>query len=529
MNRNLISFVVFGGSFLIAVFFILNKDNSVKTVSSLKVPSWKIKKALKTNSDSATSSNQNEHKPSGVNSEGASSLPVLDPYRGLCFFTNLGTEKYLPLSLVRHLSQNSPSSLIIPSIHGDCLKETENFQFSIVDYDPFSDVAFNFFGKIKLSLKLEQEFSSYEEMIRVEPEAYKRFGFKDPKEMSNYFADQGYHRFLNKGLISFKVNEYSKPLPRDKSAVYDVYPGVDFISFSEAERRSTASIITMLRPGSSFGSSLKGINDQFQSLSFRKIEPPRQVRLSLPSKMLSPLPKDREVIILGLHSGDQRPLNLASALIERGFSKVSVIKGGIYESNGFRTETPNSVLGLKALSVGEFFSAVQSSLVIDTRRAKLDSPFKIQGSFLVPYSFPPEMDFSHSFFQSFGSGDLTIRPFLKPERFLSLPNLKMYLSGKSVMVVGANEFDWSPVIIGLYIKQNLKVSVSWFRSGFDRLENLHRLGLSTDEISSAKVATSPEWEEMSVDKSENSRVIFLSTPKGASHELIPKIQQVSSP
>lgn len=453
---------------------------------------------------------------------------ILEPSRGLCFFSSMGSNKLISLQLARHLRIKQPGIIVLPALHAECFKSLSESIFGISKYDPITDVAYDNFGSVTLSLKHHADYISYEEMLQDIGGNFKNFGFEGPNDLGIFFSEQGYFRFVNKGLIAFKVLNVSMWRMPTYSGSFEAYPGVDLISVAEAKQRVSsdmAFVIDLNDSRENLPINLKGdYQNSFSNISNRKITHPLTNKKLLKEEVFKVVPKDREVIIMGTQPNDMRPFNLVGPLYANGQKKVSVVKDGLYGANNINAATPYSVAGIKLMTAKSALNEAKNYIILDSRNSRILSSYVFEGSFAVPYSFPSGMKRSDPFFQELHNGGKIIKPKLQVQNFINIEDLKILLKNKSLLLVAANEYDWSPVIMGLFLKEKLNANIFWLREGMDRIENMHQLGMvSGEDLERAGIVETDKEEGVEVQGKEEGqgKMIFLVRKSRLKNDLRP--------
>lgn len=456
----------------------------------------------------------------------STSAPIyLDVGRGLCFYSTKEM-KAIALDLARHIRKTNPKQIALPYSHGSCLKDLREAIFSIVDYDSLADVAFNQFGSVNLGFAFAQEYISYDEFQRNEGSAFADYGFPGPQEMAKFFSNQAYFRFEDKRLLTFKINQISNWRPRAQAGAFETYPGVEFISLQDANRRAGlgASFIDLSYENEKFLQKAQGMKPKLPIIESSRIVHPSYIEKAIPSEVFKDLPKDKEVVLMGSHARDLRVYNLTSYFYAHGYPKVSVVKGGLYAANNIIAETPMSIAGLNIVSVDTLLQDTKKYIILDTRNPALSFNYSIEGSYSVPFQFPMTMKRDHKFFKAVREGETKLHPLLEPQKALALDKLKMFHGGKPILLISSSEFEWAPIILALYIKSNLNVPIYWLREGMDKVELLHQLGFVSDEqLAKARIIHNGNIIEKKIPAKDGSReLIFRSVGKKMNHDLRPR-------
>lgn len=454
------------------------------------------------------------------------SFNSLEINRGLCFYTKKDKQNYIFLEVAKLLNEKRPAQILLPTAHAECLAKNEAKEFSIINYDPFLDVAYNYLGKISFKLTPDRDYRSIEEFSAANVNIGQNYGLDSSREMAIFLNNFGYGRLLDKGLTSFKVSQISQLRTKPSAVKFDLYPGIEFISLKQAIVRvgdEKATLVDLNTKATKVNLNIKTVDETFDILNDKKIISPAIVHQIIPQEKITKIPKDNEIVLFGTRGGDSRVFNLSSWFYANGYSKVSVIKGGAIDNEREISETPKYVPGLNIITLEEALRDGHNYLIIDTRRDRIKNNFTLDNSYAVPYQFPGGTSYTDPFFKNIHAGIYTIPANFSAEKQINLNRLKEILGQKSILLVPSNEYDWGPVMLGLYLSTVTRVNIYWARDGMSLLNVLNETGLLTNEkmkkYGVRDVAEGTErTEQISSSEGEN-KIIMISPLVKSNNEL----------
>ncbi len=466
----------------IGTFGFLKLNNRDST--ALKIVENPVESILNNKNQESIPDNSNpsvSHESDKINDPSLNSLEI---NRGLCFYTKKDKQNYIFLEIAKLLNEKKPDHILLPSVHAECLPKNESKEFSIINYEPFLDVAYNYLGKISFQLTPDRDYRSIEEFSAANENIAQNYGLDGSREMAIFLNNFGYGRLLDKGLTSFKVSHISQLRPKPSAVKFDLYPGIEFISSKQAVDRVSnqkATLIDLNAKATKVNLNIKTVDETFDILNEKKIISPAIVHQIIPQEKIIKIPKENEIILFGTRGGDSRVFNLSSWFYANGYSKVSVIKGGAIDYDREISETPKYVPGLTNITLEEALRDRHNYLIIDTRKDRIKNNYTLENSYAVPYLFPGGTSYTDPFFKNIHAGIYTIPATFNAEKKINLNRLKEILAQKSILLVPSNEFDWGPVILGLYLSTVTRANIYWARDGMSILNVLNETGLLTSE------------------------------------------------
>lgn len=407
--------------------------------------------------------------------------------KGLCQYqadSGSGAALITPYSLQRlALTGQSARYLALPAIHGACWKSRVGLtRARIVSYDRQVDQAYHYYGDLEISLKFVGEYPDLQSFVSQNKIPIKSFGFSSIKDFADALVVDG--AVVNEPLQVFQVEKAKFPRARDPVGQFSFYPGVRLISARDAtEGLQRKSMVWVdVRVNSRKIAPLTGAIDVTEA----KLD---EIAITIASAAVaqvkdlknSLLPMDKELALIGNDLSDRSPFNLVPALRAAGYSRVAVVEGGASALAGFRTATPVSVAGMKVISSADLAKGLESYVAIDVREGQQASNWIFKNSFEAPVRIGIKQNELFRDFTNFQTTGRLARDY-RVRQQLNIKAIVAAAAKKPILLIGANELDWRPILVFEELKKNGVQSVYWFRSGMELLGVERLLGVLEPRI-----------------------------------------------
>lgn len=407
-----------------------------------------------------------------------------DQKKGFCIYAPNQKENFLSDEITRHLRQNNPQFLALPSFHSDCIADARFINFRIVSYDSILDSMTNYWGTISASLKKEEKGIPIESFINSPSLDSRKFGFTSKKQFLAFLFQLGSNSSTM--LNIFKVGNVGLPNTRDRSGAYEFYPGVRFVQWSAVQgvAKSSEQILISTTPipkSVKLGMAKREINlDRIAQLPV--VDSGGLLRRQGPID-LKDLKASQQIFIVGVSVEDPRPLGLASYLLNQGFTNLNYISGGFTELlnlplNPFSENLSEKLPSLKFESIN-----LKDFAVIDTRPNTLRMGLEINNAYLAPVALPVETVAYHRQMRLL-NGKKRAKILKNSVRFIDLERIQNIAKMKRVLFIGRNDSDLAPQFIYENIKNKQRGRYFVLNEGFDGLMNKNQLGILNKENAS---------------------------------------------
>lgn len=393
---------------------------------------------------------------------------VQSSHKGFCRYALPEKEMLISLSSLKMLQNQkiNQKTLLLPRSHASCLKDG-SYLAQVVEYEPSSDLAYAYYGKVGITLKKVMEFQDINILVATPGLDPKFLGFEAVKDIVVYLKRIGLE--ARESVFAFKVDFVSEVRPRDPVGLYTFYPGVKFVSASQAEQIK-----------GKFYIDASDVLPKLEKLEIKKrpnasrldrfvvLQP--TAAISLAGDIHLDIPKSAPLVLLGRDASDRSPLNMIPTLITSRFSDINILSGGAASLMKYDLETPQEIPGLKTLKIDELAKDFRNYLVLDTRPDFGNYPVEIQSSKLAPinYGFTnKELWNDLVLFSKSRSFSLDH----KIEKYLQVNDMVNDADSRPTLLVGFDEYDWRPLILFSILRKMGVRRLAWYRSGFADLEN----------------------------------------------------------
>ena len=389
-----------------------------------------------------------------------------------------------PYSLQRlALTGQSAKYLVLPSIHGACWKTRVGLtRARIVSYDRQVDQAYHYYGDLEISLKFVVEYPDFQSFVSQNKIPIKSFGFSSIKPFADALvADSA---AIDEPLQVFQVEKVKFPRARDPVGQFSFYPGVRRISAQEANEglQKKSMVWVDVRVNSRRLVPLSGAVDATEAkLDEIAITVASAAVANVKDLRTSLLPKDKELALIGNDLGDRSPFNLVPALRAAGYSRIAIVEGGASGLSGFQTATPLSVAGMKVVSSADLAKNLESYVAVDVREGQRASNWILKNSFEAPVRIGIKQTELFRDFTNFQTTGRLERDY-RVRQQLNIKAMVAAASKKPILLIGANELDWRPILVFEELKKNGVQSVYWFRTGMELLGVERLLGILEPRI-----------------------------------------------
>ncbi len=388
---------------------------------------------------------------------------------GLCGRAPLDGSTYLiPYSVFKKLNTKNSKYFALPSFHGECFADKRSVKFKIVSYDKSADRPYAYWGDFETTFTSVQRARSLEDLTFIPEFKKDKLGFKTKVGAIESLVYLGGR--LTDSYILFKISEIKNLRPRQSSGTYDFYPGVQVITKADYDRISASSEYQVLdvrffRPPTE---PLTGsLYMRFLAFKNKNIIRPTEALQIYDGikKLIPPIPKEKKIILVGASGKDMTPYNVVQVMWSAGYKNISVLYDGYTAIQNKTLITPVSYSDLKIESLETFRYDLNSALILDTRpprHHKINLPQGWTAPIYIPEAQAPLIS------------DPATREKIDISK-INLADIKAQAANKKIILIGSNDYDWSPLVLFDHLKKNSFQNLWWVREGFDGIDVYSRV------------------------------------------------------
>ncbi len=397
-------------------------------------------------------------------------------FYGLCKYADRKNNLF-PLSIYLHLVTKKPDYFLLPEFHAHCLPSFGNIQYRIVNYDYGSDSAYEYWGDFNMSARIVKKVLSIKELDSIPEFKLTGLGYENTTIAIQEFAKIGGK--LNEPLYLFQLEKIESAKPRSPIGDYSYYPGVKIIVAQDLALPEFKENVTLvdLRLSRATNSPIA------KATQIKNVPQLRALSLLVPSYIESiyennkdkmpKLPADSTAVLISSRGGSKVPFNWIPFFTKSAIKNIAILKDGYLSLVNRQSMTPTSYYNVTALAISNFQSTMKDAILIDTRSGAYSFSVGLNSAWHSPIVLDQETDYS----------DLNTRKAVDVSK-IDFEQIVKSVGKKKVILIGDNEYDWSPLILADHLPKSTIKSIYWLREGFEGLWVYRNLNLIPKDLSS---------------------------------------------
>ncbi len=412
-------------------------------------------------------------------SNSASDAPSTKPAKilsGLCKNADRKNNLF-PLSLYLHLVTKKPDYFLLPEFHAHCLPSFGNIQYRLVNFDSGSDSAYDYWGDFNMSARIVKKVSTIKELDSISEFKLSGLGYENTTIAIQEFSKIGGK--LNEPFYLFQLEKIENAKPRSPIGDYNYYPGIKIITaqdllLPEYKERTTLVDLRLNRPSNISIANAAQVKNIPQLRSLSLLVPNYIESIYENNKDKIPkLPTESTLVLIGPRGGSKVPFNWVPFFKKSPVKNIAILKDGYLSLVNRQSITPPSYYNLNSLAILNFQTTMKDAILIDTRSGAYALGVGLESAWHSPVVLDQDTDYS----------DLNNRKTVDVSK-IDFEQIVKSVGKKKLILIGENEYDWSPLILSDHLSKSSIKSIYWLREGFEGLWVYKNLNLIPNDLNS---------------------------------------------